>query len=173
MLFRIKDTESYQVLQQVIACVREEFALVATPELDDLWYNACARIALVNSRRQEQMRLEHDQAYSKWIDVGEGFGAALDVATLAPALTEALLSRYTDAKQEECECIVALRDGVPYTQAQPHFVARALVPPGSFPRERRVTFLAFPLAYHACNLGVAVFEMRACAHQHCTHASKC
>jgi phosphoserine phosphatase RsbU/P len=169
MLFDTEDNEAFQILIRKIERLRYEFAPVATPELDDLWYHACTHIALTNTRRQEQWRLDYDQIYYRWIDVGEGFSAALDLPTLAPALSQALLtigvkdafvSRYADAGQRELECIVALRNGAVYDPPARRFPADALMPEGAFPETRRVTCLVFPLAFHAQNLGVALFELR-------------
>lgn len=168
ILFATENNETFQTLQTTITHLRYEFAPIATLELEDLWYQACSLIALTNTRRQEQLRLDRDQAYYRWIDVGERFGAALDLATLTPALTDALLtlgidhayiSHYTDDLQQELECIVAIRNGAAYEPLNRRFPADALMPSGAYPTARAATFLAFPLAFNAQNLGVAVFEM--------------
>lgn len=169
ILFNTEDNETYHTLQELITCLRREFAPVATRELDEVCYLACAHVGLANTRRQEQLRLDHDQAYYQWIDVGEGFGGALDLPTLGPALAHALLtigidhafiSRYPDARHQELECIVDLRNGTICDPPQRSFPSEALMPEGAFPEERRATFLAFPLAFRARNFGVAVFELR-------------
>ncbi len=161
--------DRYQRLQFTITRLRDAFADVVTPELEDLWHYARNSVALTNTRRQEQLRLEQDQVIHRLIENGERFGTALDLATLQPALTGALLtlgighayiSRYTDASERELECFVAVRDGAPYQPPQPRFAAEELMPPGRYPTSRRSTLLVFPLAFDAQNLGVAVFEAR-------------
>ncbi len=161
--------EEYQNLQVAISRLRREFSEVATPELEDLWHQARSVIALTNTRRQEQLRQEHDQAYYRLIDNNERFAAALDLPTLKSALSGALLtlgmnhtcvSHYTDAAQRYLECFVAIRDGVACEPENPRFPAEELMPQSSYPESRRSTFLVFPLAFDGKNLGVAVFESR-------------
>ena len=170
ILSDMEESEEFQILQSLIGQWRHQFASVAIPELNDLWFRASTVIALTNTRRQEQLRLDHDQAYYRWIDVGERFGAALDLSTLAPALTDALLtlgiehayvSRYANTDQNELECFVAIRDARHYDPPIRRFPADHLAPTNAIHTSRRATFLAFPLTFNATNLGVAVFELRA------------
>jgi signal transduction histidine kinase/ActR/RegA family two-component response regulator len=160
--------EVYQSLQLLLLRLRRQFAHFAAPQLDDLWHQASVHVALMNTRQQEQLRLDNDQAYYRWIDIGECFGAALDIATLANSLAGALqsigithgyVSYYPERDARELECLVALRDGRVVELDGLRFSAELLAPPGAFERAQRGTFLAFPLAYHARNLGVAIFEL--------------
>ncbi len=161
--------ERYQNLQTTITWLRREFKTVATPELQDLWHQARSLIALTNTRRQEQLRLDHDFEFFRLTDIGERFGAALDLPALKSALSGSLLrlgmdcafiSHFADTNQRELECLVAVRDGAAYEVEMPRFPAESLLPPGAFPQQRRTTFLVFPLAFDAQLLGVAVFEVR-------------
>ncbi|MGE5787038.1 MAG: substrate-binding domain-containing protein, partial [Myxococcales bacterium] len=161
--------ERYQMLQTVISRLRRAFTDVATPELEDLWHQARSLIALTNTRRQEQLRQEHDQAYYRLVDNGERFAAALDLPTLKAALSGALqavgmdhsyISYYPDPEQRELECFVAMRDGVVYEPVTPRFAAEELMPLSVYPESRRITLLLFPLSFDARNQGVAVFEAR-------------
>ncbi|MFZ5890272.1 MAG: substrate-binding domain-containing protein [Myxococcota bacterium] len=160
------DNEYHQRVQAAITTLREELRGVATPELEDRWHDARARVAFANAQSQMQRRLEHDEAYHRLIEHADRLNKALDLPSLKTALENTLpavgvmnasISR-SRAKTNELELFVGLKDGVPYRTGRGQFSVYDLFPREADASHKRRTWLIFPLAFEAQNLGVAAFE---------------
>lgn len=145
--------------------------LMAVPlsqeDVEDLWADACERVAMSNLRAQMNDRVAAERTMMNMGAIGERVSGALDLDLVKEALLEVLpavgvetayLSRCVDGHAEELEVFVALRNGAPQPLPHARFPIGKLLPPGAYPLDQRHTFAVFPLVSNIAILGIVVFE---------------
>jgi DNA-binding LacI/PurR family transcriptional regulator/signal transduction histidine kinase/ActR/RegA family two-component response regulator len=161
------DNEPFQDLQLLLTRLREILGVVFTAELEDLWNEARATVALVNTGSQAQQRARTDEACQQVVSAGERCSLALDIPSLKQALADSLprvgiktafVSYYPEEAADELEPLFCMYEGRPYEVSGARFPVRQLLPPGAYPADRRHTSLLFPLPFETQLMGVMLFE---------------
>ncbi|HET9955779.1 MAG TPA: substrate-binding domain-containing protein [Polyangiaceae bacterium] len=161
------DNERYRALQNAISWLRLELASERRPELESLFCDAFALIALVNTTAQAQHDISLDETYLRLLRSSEQVSAAFDLTSLKQALERTLpttgmgtafVSCYVEGDPSRLEPFVCLVDGKAVDPGVDTFPASAFFPPNLPGFERRKSLLAFPLVFEAERLGLAVFE---------------
>ncbi len=159
--------QQYRALQSAIEWMRGELSGFANLELERLWADSFALIAMADTAIQVQHRVAIDQNYRNLFLMGEQIGVALDWDSLHALLDKALpetgvktafLSRFTEGSATRLQPFLCMVDGQSQSPMPPAFPARQLFPPDAYPESRRGILLVFPLVFETERLGIAVFE---------------
>ncbi len=159
--------EDLSVLEAAVGTLRWELRPFCTPALEDLWHAARDRLDAARSCRDVSRHFALNEAYMRWLVLGDRISASYDLSTLKTALLESLpevgvrtlcVSRRVAGSPDELEPYVCLVEGAPPATPPARFRAPRLVPPGFDLGDGRHTRLAFPLVFDQRLLGVVVFE---------------
>lgn len=159
--------EELAILGAAIGALRRELRPCCTPALEDLWHAARDRIESARRSREVARHFALNEAYVRWLVLGDRISASYDLATLKAALLESLpevrvrtlcVSRQVAGSPDELEPYVCLVEGALPAAPLARFRASRLVPPGFDLGDGRHTLLAFPLVFDQRLLGVVIFE---------------
>jgi len=159
------DRRHCRALQNAVTCLRENFRVLASTEIEDLWYDARDRILATFMRSQTHESVGLEDSYWRLIEAGEQLSHTIDLDSLKKKLavvlphlrvSTAILSTCVDESPEMLAPFVCLVDGQPGEALENQYPARELFPPGTRPTKRQ-TMLVFPLDGKERHVGLAIF----------------
>jgi signal transduction histidine kinase/DNA-binding LacI/PurR family transcriptional regulator/CheY-like chemotaxis protein len=160
------DRRHCRALQNAVTCLRESFRVLASTEIEDLWYDARDRILATFMRSQTHESVGLEDSYWRLIEAGEQLSHTVDLDSLKKKLgsvlphmrvSTAILSTCVDESPEMLAPFVCLVDGQAKEALENQYPARELFPPGTRPTKRQTT-LVFPLDGKDGHVGLAIFD---------------
>ncbi len=133
------DRRHCRALQNAVSCLRENFRVLASTEIEDLWYDARDHILAMFIRSQTHESVGLEDSYWRLIEAGEQLSHTIDWDSLKKKLgivlphlriSTAILSTCVDESPEMLAPFVCLVDGHPVEALESKYPAREL-----FPRE--------------------------------------
>ena len=143
---------------------------MATPELEDLWYRALERTALVSARNHVRDRVQLLYSFQRASGIGREIAGPLDLPSLREALLrglpavgvrDAFVSRYPDGNTAQLESLVCLRQGAEWRPPVARYAATDFVPPQAYPEDQRRTLVILPVTVNIERWGLLVFGSEA------------
>jgi DNA-binding LacI/PurR family transcriptional regulator/signal transduction histidine kinase/CheY-like chemotaxis protein len=161
------DGEIFEDFQRAVTLLRDELRAILDPELEELWHEARARIALVATRSHARQTRLLEERCDRLLKTGERLATNLGIASLKAVLREelpiiqvqnAFVSLCKGAHSEMLEPFFHLSAGQLVETSTFPYPAEELFPAGTLSRTVRQTWLVFPLTFEADCLGVVGFE---------------
>jgi DNA-binding LacI/PurR family transcriptional regulator/signal transduction histidine kinase/ActR/RegA family two-component response regulator len=159
------DRRHCRALQNAITCLRENFRVLTSTEIEYLWYDARDRILATFMRNQTHESMGLEDSYWRLIEAGEQLSHTVDLDSLRKKLgtvlphmrvSTAILSTCVDESPDRLTPFVCLVDGQAREALENQYSARVLFPPGTRPTTRQ-TMLVFPLDGKDQHVGLAIF----------------
>jgi DNA-binding LacI/PurR family transcriptional regulator/signal transduction histidine kinase/ActR/RegA family two-component response regulator len=160
------DRRHCRALQNALGCLRENFRVLGSPDVEDLWHDARDRILATFVRGETRQSVDLDDSYGRLIDAGEQLSYPLDVESLKNKLGAllphmgigtAILATCVDDAPELLTPIFCLVDGQRCDVLESSYPARELFPPGTRPSKRH-SMLVFPLDGKEQHVGLVLFD---------------
>lgn len=158
------DRRHCRALQNAVTCLRENFRVLVSTEIEDLWHDARDRILATFMRSQTHESVGLEDSYWRLIEAGEQLSHTIDLDSLKKKLgivlphlrvSTAILSRCVDESPEMLAPFVCVVDGQAREALDSQYPARELFPPGTRPGKRQ-SMLVFPLDGKNGHVGLAI-----------------
>jgi DNA-binding LacI/PurR family transcriptional regulator/signal transduction histidine kinase/ActR/RegA family two-component response regulator len=161
-------SEVCEDLQRAVTTLRSELRAVRDPQLEELWHEARAQIAVLNTHALMRQIAALEDRYDRLLRTGERFSTNLGLASLKSVLLEelpvaqvdhAFVALYSQQDRQRLEPFFCLRDGTLYEPPPEPYEPARLFPVGLVSPERRYTWIVLPLTFESERLGVVGFEL--------------
>lgn len=159
------DTEICRALQDAIACLRQEFRAVSSPELEDVWHEARDLIGRAEASWQAQHRITLDEMNWNLLVAAERTAGSLDLDALAIGLLASLpnlgvqtayLSHFAEGPTGRLTSFLSMEDSRELDLVERSFDRELLIPPEA--TDVPGAYMVFPIVFETEVFGVAVYR---------------